>query len=122
MKYSLDNLPFSNTFAALPPAFYSRVLPTPFTSPARLLHFNVHAAQLLDLDPAVKDDPRFVEIFSGRQQLAGMDPIAMLYAGHQFGHDVPQLGDGRAIVLGEARNRRGEPWELQLKGGGQTPY
>ena len=122
MKYSLDSLPFSNSFAGLPPAFYSRVMPTPFTSQARVLHFNAHAAELLDLDPAVQDDPRFPEIFSGRQQLPGMDPIAMLYAGHQFGHYVPQLGDGRAIILGEASNRRGQPWELQLKGSGQTPY
>lgn len=122
MKYSLDSLVFSNSFAALPPAFYSRVQPTPFESAARLLHCNVQAAELLDLDPAVLNDPRFVEVFSGRRQLSGMDPIAMLYAGHQFGHYVPQLGDGRAIILGKTTNGRGERWELQLKGSGQTPY
>ncbi len=122
MKYSLDNLPFSNSFAALPPAFYSRVAPTPFESEPMLIHFNTQAAALLDLDPGVQHDPRFVEAFSGRRRLPGMDPIAMLYAGHQFGHYVPQLGDGRAIILGETANRRGEMWELQLKGSGQTPY
>ena len=122
MKYSLDNLPFSNSFAALPPLFYSRVAPTPFETEPTLIHFNAQAAALLDLDPAVQHDPRFVEAFSSRRRLPGMDPIAMLYAGHQFGHYVPQLGDGRAIILGETTNQRGEKWELQLKGSGQTPY
>ena len=122
MNYSLDNLPFSNSFAALPPAFYSRVAPTAFETAPTLIHFNTQAAALLDLDPSVQQDPRFVATFSGGQRLPGMDPIAMLYAGHQFGHYVPQLGDGRAIILGETVNRRGEKWELQLKGCGQTPY
>ena len=122
MKYSLDNLPFSNTFAALSPAFYSRVAPTPFDTEPTLIHFNTQAAALLDLDPTVQHDPRFVEAFSSRRRLPGMDPIAMLYAGHQFGHYVPQLGDGRAIILGETTNQRGEKWELQIKGSGQTPY
>ena len=122
MKYSLDTLPLSNSFAALPPAFYSRVAPTPFETATRLIHFNGAAAELLGLDPAVQNDPRFLDVFGGRRPLPGMDPIAMLYAGHQFGHYVPQLGDGRAIVLGELTNPRGEKWELQLKGSGQTPY
>ena len=122
MKYSLDNLPFSNSFAALPPVFYSRVAPTPFETEPQLIHFNTSTAALLDLDPTMQHDPRFVEAFSGRRRLPGMDPIAMLYAGHQFGHYVPQLGDGRAIILGETTNRRGEKWELQIKGSGQTPY
>ena len=122
MKHSLDTLPFSNSFAALPPAFYARVAPTAFATEPRLIHFNADAAALLDLDPAVQHDARFVEAFSGQRTLPGMDPIAMLYAGHQFGHYVPQLGDGRAIVLGEITNTRGEKWELQLKGSGQTPY
>jgi uncharacterized protein YdiU (UPF0061 family) len=122
MNYSLDNLPFSNSFATLPPAFYSRVAPTAFETAPTLIHFNTQAAALLDLDPSVQQDPRFVATFSGGQRLPGMDPIAMLYAGHQFGHYVSQLGDGRAIILGETVNRRGEKWELQLKGSGQTPY
>lgn len=122
MKFSLDTLPYSNSFAALPPAFYSRVTPTPFETAPRLIHFNEQAAELLDLDPAVRDDPRFTAVFSGRERMPGMDPIAMLYAGHQFGHYVPQLGDGRAIILGEITSRRGAIWELQLKGSGLTPY
>ncbi|HKP71403.1 MAG TPA: YdiU family protein, partial [Pyrinomonadaceae bacterium] len=64
----------------------------------------------------------FVEYFSGAQTLPGADPLAMLYAGHQFGSYVPQLGDGRAILLGEVRNARGEKWDLHLKGAGQTHY
>ncbi len=122
MKYSLDSLPFSNSFARLPDAYYSRVAPTPFESPARLLHFNARLADELGLDPAVQHDPRFLAAFSGRELLAGMEPIAMLYAGHQFGHYVRQLGDGRAILLGEISAGHGKRWELQLKGSGQTPY
>ncbi|WP_372523925.1 YdiU family protein [Sulfuricaulis sp.] len=120
--HSLQTLPFSNSFAALPDVFYSRVAPTPFQTKPTLIHFNAKAAALLDLDPAVQHDPRFVEVFSGNHKLPGMDPIAMLYAGHQFGHYVPQLGDGRAILLGETTNARGEKWEIQLKGSGLTPY
>lgn len=120
--YSLDTLPFRNSFAALPDDFYSRVAPTPFETPARLIHFNMQAALLLDLDPAVQNDPRCAAAFSGKYLLPGTDPVAMLYAGHQFGHYVPQLGDGRAIILGEIVNTRNEAWEIQLKGSGQTPY
>jgi len=122
MQYSLDTLPFRNSFAALPNDFYTRVAPTPFDTPARLIHFNTQAAQLLDLDPAVQYDPRFAAAFSGKHPLPGADPLAMLYSGHQFGHYVPQLGDGRAILLGEIINTRNQAWEIQLKGSGQTPY
>ena len=122
MAYNLSTLPFSNSFAALPDVFYSRVAPTPFQTQPKLIHFNAEAAALLDLDPSVQHDSRFADIFSGKQKIPGMDPIAMLYAGHQFGHYVPQLGDGRAILLGETTNTRGEKWEIQLKGSGLTPY
>ena len=122
MPYSLDNLPFSNSFSTLTEAFYSRVKPTPFTSRAELLHFNSRAAALLDLEPDSQQHPALADIFSGKQALPGSDPLAMLYAGHQFGHYVPQLGDGRAIMLGEITNQRDEKWELQLKGSGLTPY
>ncbi len=122
MTHNLSTLPFSNSFAALPDVFYSRVAPTPFQTQPRLIHFNAQAAALLDLESCVQHDPRFAEIFSGKQKIPGMDPIAMLYAGHQFGHYVPQLGDGRAILLGETTNTRGEKWEIQLKGSGLTPY
>jgi protein adenylyltransferase len=120
--HSLSSLPFSNSFAGLPEAFHARVQPTPLEHPARLVHFNPAAAALLELDPAVRADPEFPRIFSGSHPWTGTDPVAMRYSGHQFGHYVRQLGDGRAIVLGETTNSRGQHWEIQLKGGGQTPY
>ena len=111
---TFDNLTFSNSFSTLGEQFFSRVTPTPFETAARLVHFNTRAAGLLDLDPALQQNPVVANIFSGKQPLPGGDPIAMLYAGHQFGHSVPQLGDGRAIMLGEVTNQRGEKWEIQL--------
>jgi uncharacterized protein YdiU (UPF0061 family) len=120
--HTLDTLPLNNSFAALPAAFHSRVRPTALEKPAQLIHFNRAAAELLGLDPAVADDPLFTDIFTGKQALPGADPVAMRYAGHQFGHYVQQLGDGRAIILGETTNADGGKWEIQLKGCGQTPY
>ena len=122
MKHSLDSLPLSNSFAQLSEAFYSRVQPTPFEKPAQLIHFNSAAAELLDFDPEIAKDSNFANVFTGRQPLPNAEPLAMLYAGHQFGHYVQQLGDGRAIMLGETTNSRNEKWEIQLKGSGQTPY
>ncbi|MGD8884804.1 MAG: YdiU family protein [Gammaproteobacteria bacterium] len=126
MKHTLDSLPLSNHFTSLGEAFFSRVQPTPFETPPRLVHYNEQAGELLDLDPALLHTPggqqRIAEIFSGKTSLSDADSIAMLYAGHQFGHYVPQLGDGRAIIIGETVNQRGERWEIQLKGSGLTPY
>ena len=118
---TLETLPLDNRFARLPADYYSRVQPTPLPEP-RLLHFNADAAALIDLDPAQAQRPEFAEIFGGNRLLPGAEPLAMLYAGHQFGSWVPQLGDGRAILLAQARNTRGESWDLQLKGAGPTPY
>lgn len=120
--HSLNSLPFSNSFAALPEAFHARVQPTALEHPARLVHFNPDAAALLELDPAVCADPAFTSIFSGKQAWSGGAPLAMRYSGHQFGHYVRQLGDGRAILLGETTTSLGQRWEIQLKGSGQTPY
>ncbi|MBN4080141.1 YdiU family protein [Beggiatoa alba] len=122
MKHSLATLPFSNTFASLADTFYSRVQPTPFDSKSYLIHFNSQAAALLDLDPDEQHSPDFVSLFSGHTLPAKADPIAMLYSGHQFGHYVEQLGDGRAIMIGETTNQLGQKWEMQLKGSGMTPY
>ena len=118
----LKNLTLSNTFSTLSEAFYSRVSPTPFQQPSTLVHFNPAAAALLGLSEDVIFDPHFVNIFSGNTPLPGGESLAMLYAGHQFGHFVSQLGDGRAIMLGETTNQHGEKWEIQLKGAGVTPY
>ncbi len=102
-------------------ACYSRVQPTPVAKP-RLLAWSPEAAALLDLSEADCRSPLFTEVFAGNRLLPGMDPFAMRYGGHQFGSWAGQLGDGRAINLGEVVNRRGERWTLQLKGAGPTPY
>lgn len=117
----LTELPFDNTYARLPEAFYQRVAPTPLSAPY-LVSFNPAAAALIDLDPEEAGRSEFVAYFSGNRLLDGMDPVAMLYAGHQFGQYVPQLGDGRAILLGEARGGDGSKWDLHLKGAGQTAF
>ena len=117
----LTELQFDNSYARLPEAFYAKRAPTPLVAP-HLVSFNEAAATLLDLDPHEAQTPEFVAYFSGQKLLPGAAPLAMLYAGHQFGVYVPQLGDGRAILLGEVRNARGEKWDVHLKGAGQTPY
>ncbi|WP_447978604.1 protein adenylyltransferase SelO [Candidatus Nitrospira bockiana] len=118
----LEDLQFDNTYARLPEAFHRRLSPTPFTQPAHLISFNEDAAALLDLDPAEASRPELVDFVTGRRPWPGTEPIAMLYAGHQFGVYVSQLGDGRAILLGEVRNSRGERWDLHVKGAGLTPF
>jgi len=122
MKHLLNNISFSNSFSKLGEDFFSRVNPTPFDSKSYLIHFNVEAAKLLDLDPEEINNNNFVEIFSGQTLPTNSVPLAMLYSGHQFGHYVDQLGDGRAIMLAETTNAQGEKWEIQLKGSGMTPY
>ena len=112
---------FDNRFARLPPAFYRRVDPVPLAAPY-LVSVSDDAAALLDLDPADTRSERFLHLLSGNLVPQGAEPLAMLYAGHQFGTFVPQLGDGRAILLGEIVNAKGERWTLQLKGAGLTPF
>src|SRR5574337_848819 len=119
---TLENLSFDNSYARLPEAFYARLNPTPFSSTPFLVHANRAAAELIDLDPAELARPEFAGLFGGSMLAPGMEPLAMLYSGHQFGVYVPQLGDGRAILLGEVKNDRGERWDLHLKGAGMTPF
>jgi len=118
---TLEQLNFDNTFARLPEYFHTRLGPTPLPEPY-LVSFNADAARLLDLSAEQAQRADFAEYFVGNRLLPGSEPLAMLYAGHQFGFYVPQLGDGRAILLGEVKNRSGESWDVQLKGAGQTPY
>src|SRR5499433_3833788 len=115
------HFPFQNTYSALPANFFARVAPTPVVSP-RLIKLNRPLAAHLGLDPDVLDSPEGAEILSGKRVPAGADPIAMAYAGHQFGHFVPQLGDGRAILLGEVIDKDGMRRDIQLKGSGRTPF
>jgi serine/tyrosine/threonine adenylyltransferase len=102
-------------------ACYSRVYPVRVAAP-RLVAYSQEAASLLDLSVEACQSREFVQVFSGNDLLAGMDPYATCYGGHQFGNWAGQLGDGRAINLGEIINQRSERWALQLKGAGPTPY
>ncbi len=115
------HFPFENTYAALPANFFARVAPTPVTSP-RLIKLNRQLAAQLGLDPDRLDSPDGAEILAGKRLPDGAEPIAMAYAGHQFGHFVPQLGDGRAILLGEVIDTGGIRRDIQLKGSGPTPF
>ena len=112
---------FDNTFARLPEHFYARLDPTPVASP-RLVKVNVELAQELGLDADALMSEDGVAILSGNRVAHGAEPIAMAYAGHQFGYFVPQLGDGRANLLGELVSRDGQRYDVQLKGSGRTPF
>ena len=110
---------FCNSYAALPPRFFARLDPVPVADP-RLIKFNAALATELGLD--WQDDAPLAAIFAGNIVPVGADPIATAYAGHQFGQFVPQLGDGRAILLGEVIGRDGARRDIQLKGSGRTPF
>ncbi|MGB3288660.1 MAG: YdiU family protein [Burkholderiaceae bacterium] len=120
MKDSIQDLRVENSFADLPPSFYTRLPPQPLTEP-RLLHANADVAALLDLSPAALGRPDFLDVVAGNGPLPGGQPLAAVYSGHQFGIWAGQLGDGRAHLLGEVLSPSGR-WELQLKGSGRTPY
>lgn len=102
-------------------AAWSPVTPTPVTAPSLLAHAR-DVAELVGFAPSDVQDPMFAEVLGGNALYPGMSPYAACYGGHQFGNWAGQLGDGRAITLGESINARGERWELQLKGAGPTPY
>jgi serine/tyrosine/threonine adenylyltransferase len=121
LKAMTVHFPFENTYAALPANFFARVAPTPVASP-RLIKLNRPLAIHLGLDPDLLSTPEGTEILAGKNIPDGADPIAMAYAGHQFGHFVPQLGDGRAILLGEVIDADGVRRDIQLKGSGPTPF
>jgi uncharacterized protein YdiU (UPF0061 family) len=110
-----------SSYAGLPERFFARVNPIPVAEP-RLLGFNQALGAELGLDVGDLDVEALAGLFSGNVLPQGAEPIAMAYAGHQFGHFVPQLGDGRAILLGEAIDRAGVRRDIQLKGSGRTPF
>lgn len=112
---------FDNSYARLPERFYARLPPTPVAEP-RLVKINRGLATELGLDPDALASPEGVSILAGNRIAPGSEPIALAYAGHQFGHFVPQLGDGRAILLGEVVDRAGRRRDIQLKGSGITPF
>ncbi|WP_025918325.1 YdiU family protein [Herminiimonas sp. CN] len=122
--YRTDTLPLGNSFAALPPAFFTRLMPTPLPAPY-LVGASASAAQLIGLEPAEFTTREFIETFSGNRTPDSALPVAAVYSGHQFGVWAGQLGDGRAILLGDVPDcsGSGNGWlELQLKGSGLTPY
>lgn len=117
----LEALEFGNTFAELPSAFYTLLQPTPLPAPY-LVGFAPQAAALIGLDPGAAAQEGFVEAFTGNCILPGSKPLSAVYSGHQFGVWAGQLGDGRAILLGDVPDIDGGRLELQLKGAGLTPY
>ena len=118
---SADLFAFDNSYARLPDRFFARLRPTPVAAP-RLARLNEKLAWHLGLDPGKLATPEGVEILVGNRMPKTGEPLAMAYAGHQFGTFVPQLGDGRAILLGEVIDRDGVRRDIQLKGSGPTPF
>jgi serine/tyrosine/threonine adenylyltransferase len=116
-----DLFAFDNTFARLPEGFYARLAPSPVRAP-RLVRLNEGLARDLNLDPAGLASPEGVAVLAGNRTPESGEPLAMAYAGHQFGMFVPQLGDGRAILIGEVIGRDGVRRDIQLKGSGRTPF
>ncbi len=112
---------FDNSYARLPDRFYARVAPTPVAAP-RLIRVNAPLATSLGLDPEWLAGEEGVQALAGNRVMEGSEPIATAYAGHQFGGFVPQLGDGRAILLGEVIDSGGARRDIQLKGSGRTPF
>jgi uncharacterized protein YdiU (UPF0061 family) len=110
---------FNNSYAHLPPRFYVRQSPVPVLAP-RLVRLNRELAGELGLDLSWLASPEGIAVLAGNHVPAGAEPLAMAYAGHQFGGFVPQLGDGRAILLGEVLSPEGERFDIQLKGSGRT--
>ncbi|MDE0695127.1 MAG: YdiU family protein [Boseongicola sp.] len=114
-------LPFDNSYGRLPNRFYTRMAPSPVASPA-MLALNVKLARRLGIDADALATPEGVSVLAGNEVPEGADPLAQVYAGHQFGGWSPKLGDGRAILLGEIVAPDGTRFDIQLKGSGQTPY
>ena len=112
---------FDNSYARLPDRFHARLAPTPVRAPV-LIRLNAPLARLLGLDPEARTPESWAAVFSGNERLEGSEPLAMAYAGHQFGNFVPQLGDGRALLLGEVTAQDGIRRDIQLKGSGRTPF
>ncbi|MCW9033357.1 MAG: YdiU family protein [Rhodospirillales bacterium] len=114
-------IPFENTFAQLPEQFYAKLPPQPVMAP-KLIRINPELAKLMGIEADSLLTPEGINILAGVQVPDGAAPLAMAYGGHQFGNWVPQLGDGRAILLGEAIGHDGIRRDIQLKGSGRTPF
>ncbi len=112
---------FDNSYARLPDAFFAPIEPTPVSAPA-MIRLNHDLATHLGIDADRLDSPEGIAILAGNQLADGSEPLAMAYSGHQFGGFSPQLGDGRAILLGEVVSHNGQRYDIQLKGSGPTPF
>lgn len=121
MPTASNVIPFDNSYAQLPPRLFSAVSATPVASPA-LLRVNTDLCQQLGIDAGWLASPEGVAVIAGNAVAEGSANIATVYAGHQFGQFNPQLGDGRALLLGEVVDRDGRRFDIQLKGSGRTPY
>ena len=115
------NIDFKNSYVDLPKNFYARLKPETVKAP-KLIKINEKLAENLGIDLSNIEISNLEDVFSGNKILSNSDPIAMAYAGHQFGHWVPQLGDGRALLLGEVISKDGLRKDIQLKGSGKTPF
>ena len=113
-------IPFDNSYARLPERFFARWSPTPVSEP-RLIRLNAELARHLGISPEYFATPEGIDVLAGNRVPQGAEPLAMAYAGFQFGSWVPQLGDGRAILLGELIDRDGIRRDVQLKGAGADP-
>ena len=118
---TIHELNHDQSYANLPDNFFHRVAPEGLKDPY-IIDFNEHAAELINLSHDQKNDADFLAYMSGNKVMPGTTPLAAVYSGHQFGHYVPQLGDGRAVLLTEIINEDGSRWDLQLKGAGLTAF
>jgi len=114
-------IPFDNSYARLPEGFFASVEPTPVSAPS-MIRVNRGLAEELGIDVEWLDSSEGLAVFAGNQLADGSEPLAMAYSGHQFGGFSPQLGDGRAILLGEVPGKGGNRFDIQLKGSGPTPF
>ena len=122
METSRNNpIYFNNSFVQLGEKFYAKLNPTPVEQP-KIVKLNEELSNKLGIDLEMLELEDWASIFSGNRILPGSEPLAMVYAGHQFGHLVPQLGDGRAILLGEVIDNSSIRNDIQLKGSGITPF
>jgi serine/tyrosine/threonine adenylyltransferase len=121
MGRPLEMLAFDNSYARLPDRFYARVAPTKVGDP-RVVRVNEPLAELLGVSAELLASSAGAALLVGNEIPAGAEPLALAYAGHQFGGFVPQLGDGRAILLGEVVGKDGQRRDIQLKGSGRTPF
>ena len=116
----MNAIPFDNSYARLPEQFFTELDPTPVADPA-LIRVNSSLARELGIDPDWLASDEGVQVIAGNAVAEGSEPLATVYAGHQFGSYNPRLGDGRAVLLGEVNTEHGR-FDIQLKGSGPTPY